>query len=125
MVHPRVALSGYQTATARGWGLNGDIAVPGDYDGDGTVDLAVFRPANGGWYILTSSTGFTTSTFRSWGLAGDVPVEMDFDADGLTDLVVFRPATGVWHILKSSSGFVTFDTPHGASRVTVPIPRRP
>jgi hypothetical protein len=28
-----------------------DVVVPGDYDGDGQPDLAVFRRANGRWYV--------------------------------------------------------------------------
>ena len=32
--------------TAIVWGQNGDVPAPGDYDGNGTIDLAVFRPAN-------------------------------------------------------------------------------
>src|SRR5437762_10425708 len=53
------------------WGMNGDIAVSADYDGDGTADPAVFRPATGQWFVLTSSSNYRSELIRSWGTNGD------------------------------------------------------
>jgi hypothetical protein len=48
-------------------GTGADVPVLGDYDGDGKIDIAVYRPATGGWYILRSSANFTTFLSSSWG----------------------------------------------------------
>jgi hypothetical protein len=56
------------------WGVGGDIAVPGDYDGDGKMDVVVFRPSTGAWFMRVSSTGFVGSLTYNWGMTGDTPV---------------------------------------------------
>ena len=68
------------------------MPVPGDYDGDGKTDIAVWRPADGNWYILRSSDGGWSGT--QWGAPGDMPVPGDFDGDGKTDIAVWRPSDG-------------------------------
>jgi Thermolysin metallopeptidase, alpha-helical domain/Thermolysin metallopeptidase, catalytic domain/FG-GAP-like repeat len=84
----------------RQWGLFLDQPVPGDYDGDGRTDYAVWRPSDGYWHILNSSNG--NSQALQWGLHGDVPVPGDYDGDGKTDRAVWRPSTGYWHVINSS-----------------------
>jgi len=85
--------------------------VPGDYDGDGRADLAVFRPASGEWFLRLSSGAFGGTIHRQWGLAfaphNDVPVAADYDGDGKTDFAVWRTGTGTWYVINSSNGSVT------------------
>lgn len=101
---------------ARSWGIKSiDYLVPGDYDGDGKTDFAVFRAygpnTDGVWYILQSSTGgLRAQKFGNGGsgIAGDLPVQGDYDGDGKTDLAVIRRGFNTndpinWYILRSSN----------------------
>lgn len=77
------------------WGLPGDVPVPADYDGDGLTDVAIWRPSDGTWWVVHSSTNQTEVV--QWGQPFDRPVPADYDGDGEADFAVYRPGGGqVW-----------------------------
>ncbi len=76
-----------------------------DFDGDGSNDLAVFRPGAGTWFTLNSQ-GIGAQVV---GGANDKVVSGDFDGDGRTDAAVYQNinGAGVWNIKRSSDGGIT------------------
>lgn len=63
----------FETVT---WQAADDVPVQNDYDADGKVDIAVWRNANGNWYIRQSSRLGQANELRqvAWGMPGDLPV---------------------------------------------------
>ena len=55
------------------WGTAGDIPVPGDYDGDGSDDPAVYR--NGTWWVNRSTAGVLIQNF---GLGSDTAIPAQY-----------------------------------------------
>lgn len=51
--------------------VNMDIPVRGDYDGDGTDDICVWRPSTAVFYTIRSSDG--AFVVQQWGVGGDSP----------------------------------------------------
>lgn len=95
------------------WGDAGtDFPVPGDYDGDGRDDLAIYRAgatagAQSTFWIFRSGTN--TGLAVNYGLNGDQAHCRDFDGDGRTDFAVFRRGVNAgdpayWWIIQSTTG---------------------
>jgi parallel beta-helix repeat protein len=63
----------------------------GDYNGDGTSDIAIFRRSSGLWSVR----GITRVYFGS---ASDIPAPGDYSGDSTADIGTFRGSSGLWAI---------------------------
>lgn len=94
------------------FGGGADLYVPGDYDGDGTTDLAVTRwvGSNLRWIYKPSSGGLTTHI--NWGSSNGVDFEAhgDYDGDGTTDIAVWRTSGNLvgHYIIRLSGGGIRY-----------------
>lgn len=86
------------------FGTAGDIPITGDWNGDGTDEVGVFR--QGKWYFDMDGSGtydVNVDTLRqNFGLATDRPVTGDWNGDGRTEIGVFR--AGNWFIDYNGNG---------------------
>jgi hypothetical protein len=77
---------------ALNYGLPGDYPVVGDWDGNGTVTIGVYR--DGSFYLRNSNTiGFAEVVFP-FGQPGDQPIAGDWNGDGIDTIGVYRPSIG-------------------------------
>ena len=60
-------------AAALNFGGSGFIPVPGDYDGDGETDAAVYQSSSGNWFVVGSTDGFFSPALN-FGGSGFIPV---------------------------------------------------
>jgi hypothetical protein len=102
------------------WGLGslGDIPTPGDFDGDGKTDHAIYRNSTGVWWVRRSSDG--NSFAIQFGLTGDKPVVGDYDGDTISDLAVWRPSDGNWYVLFM--GTQSYTIVHWGQNGDKPVP---
>ena len=88
------SINGSGVFNATQFGITGDFFTPGDFDGDGKDDIAVYRAGTTGnpasyYYILNSSNN--TVRIDNFGLLGDEPrVFGDYDGDGKDDPAIYR-----------------------------------
>jgi len=66
-------------------------APAADFDGDGTPEITVFRPASGLWAVR----GLTRLYF---GTSGDIPVPGDYNGVGSDAPAVYRDSSGLWAV---------------------------
>jgi hypothetical protein len=72
------------------YGEKNDIAVTGDWNGDGIYTIGIFR--NGTWFLDMDGDGRfgKGDVVCQFGQEGDIPVVGDWTGDGITKLGVYR-----------------------------------
>ena len=86
---------------ALNYGLPGDYPVVGDWDGNGTVTIGIYR--NGYFYLRNENTiGFAEVVFP-FGQPGDQPIAGDWDGDGVDTIGVFRPSIAQFLLRNSNT----------------------
>jgi hypothetical protein len=86
---------------ALNYGLGGDYPVVGDWDGNGTTTIGIYR--NGSFYLRNSNTvGFADLVF-AFGMPGDQPIAGDWDGNGVDTIGIYRPSNGQFLMRNSNS----------------------
>lgn len=73
----------------------GNLAVAGDWNGDGRDTVGVYQPHDA-TFLLRDDAGAPLTPFR-YGRPGDLPVVGDWNGDGRDTVGVYRPATATFH----------------------------
>ncbi|MGH8500702.1 MAG: FG-GAP repeat domain-containing protein, partial [Methylococcales bacterium] len=105
------SLSGNDTATMEWGGLEGDILLPGDYDGDGYDEVGIWQPHSNTWWVRNMPSGPNLQSH--FGTASGIPLPADYDGDGRLDLAYWEP--------KQHKILVSFDFGQTVGR-TIPVP---
>ena len=92
-----------------------NVAIAGDFNGDGFVDVGMWNKGTGRWRVGFSKQG-ALSAYQTWltwkpssGAEDDwSPIGGDFNGDGLADAGTFNKSNGEFHVaLNTGSSFET------------------
>lgn len=95
------------TAFAFGYGSLNDKPIVGDWDGNGSDSIGVFRGSNRTFYLRSALSGspITNATVTvPFANATDVPLTGDWDCNGTTTVGLYRPASATFYLTNATSG---------------------
>jgi len=83
------------------YGLGGDYPVTGDWDGNGTDTIGIYR--DGAFYLRNSNTIGIADMLIYFGAPGDQPVAGDWNNDNIDTIGVYRSSTGTFYLRNSNT----------------------
>jgi hypothetical protein len=83
------------------YGDPADQAVKGDWDGNGTDTVGIYR--DGVFYLKNTNGPGNADVVIGFGVPGDIPVAGDWDGDGVDTIGVYRPSEAAWFLRNSNS----------------------
>jgi len=83
------------------YGLGGDYPVVGDWNGDGTDTIGIYR--NGTFYLRNSNTLGIADLTVAFGSAGDQPIAGDWNNDGTDTIGLYRSSTGTFLLRNTNT----------------------
>jgi serine protease len=88
------------------FGAVGDLPIVGDWDGNGTTTIGVYRPSTGDFFLRnTNASGVPDVSFQfGAGGAGYIPLAGDWDGNGTKTIGLYDPTTGSFFLKNSNSG---------------------
>jgi uncharacterized repeat protein (TIGR01451 family) len=93
--------------TGPGGFVAGDVPVAGDWTGDGTTKVGLYRASTGTWYLDANNNGTLDAgdyTYSFGGLAGDRPFVGDWTGVGRSCIGIYRSNGSLWLLDLNCNG---------------------
>jgi hypothetical protein len=89
-----------------GFGSPEDLPVIGDWNGDGSDEIGVYRPGNRAFYLDVNGNGTWDAGDRAlaFGLKGDIPIAGNWNGDGADEIGVYRPGNRAFYLDVNGNG---------------------
>jgi hypothetical protein len=101
------------------YGRTHNLPIVGDWNGDGSDTVGVFRSETRTWYLRNSNTSGYADWEFPYGRPGYVPVVGDWNGDGVDTVGVFYSAGRIWYLRNSNtSGNANLEFAYGGPGYT-------
>jgi hypothetical protein len=100
--------NGCTTDSCIGFGIAGDVALLGDWNGTGTARVGAYRPSDGTFYLDYNGNGAwdgcAVDRCIVIGTVSDIPVVGDWNGSGTTKVGFFRPSSATFFLDYDGNG---------------------